>query len=397
MRNPVRICFWCTSFQADNQALACYLAELSDFEVMVATDRPEAYLREPVNGLMPYRGHLVNRSERTIRGSLERFAPHVVVIDNHLPRFRVAPLWLALWHGFGWRVDDLSGWRDRLGALIGDVGRPSSAFRWLAFGDWDREYRIAHSQLAPENVVSVGSPYSDLLLPSSPLRADFRPSRVQSHYSIDVVATRTVTLGLTWHHGGAFSHWGDDAELLSRFAEHVGNRGANLLVRVHDRHRYEPDELARFEGLASRFPHVQLKFKSDYPDSCVDLLVTDVLVSNYSSFLNAFYHTRRPSVHIDPVDIQSHTYVQRILAKGTLLSCHVSDPAAQWKLAPDQIGGLRARSFAELCASVDRALDEPDCCREASAAFCARYIKNADGQTRARIADLIRQWTGDSQ
>jgi hypothetical protein len=394
VRDPIRVCFWSTSFQADNQALACYLAEQAGFEIMVAMDRPEAYLNEPVSGLMPYRGLLVDRGEHTIRTALERFAPHIVVVDNHLPSFRVAPRWLVLWHGFGWRVDDLTRMRRELGALVGDVTRPNPAFLWLAFGEWDREYRIAHSSLAPENVVSAGSPYSDLLLPSSPLRSGFRPESVAPHYSIDVVNRKTVTLGLTWHHGGAFSHWGDEEGLLVRFAEHVGDRGANLLMRMHDRHRYEPREVARFESLASRHPHVQLKFKSDHPDSLVDLLITDVLVSNYSSFLNAFYHTGRPSVHVDPVDVRSGTYVQRIWRRGKLRSSRVSDPSAQWKLAPDQIGGLRARSFPELCASVDQALAEPVCCREPSVAFCRRYIKDADGGTRARITALIRRMAG---
>ena len=388
-----KVCFWATSFQADNQALAHYLAELPDFEVVVALDHPEGYRREPVNALLPFKGRLVDRQSRATRKELSRFAPDVLVVDNHLPDYPIAPRCLVLWHGFGWRVDDLSGMRRELGKLFGEVTRPNPAFRWSAFGKWDRTYRVEHSLLDPENVLAMGAPYSDLLLPGSPTRAQFRPDAVQTSYSLDLVGRKTVTVGLTWHHGGPLGHWGNDEALLNELVHRIGQLGANVLLRMHDRHRYERRDVRRVEALAKRHDHVQVKFKSDHPDSLVDLLVTDVLVSNYSSLLNAFYYTGRPSVHIDPIDAAAGEYVHRILRGGKLRARRVrEDPSQQWKLSPDEIGGLRARSFPELCAAIEQALADEHCCQQQAADFCRRYIEQVDGQTCHRFRQLLENW-----
>jgi hypothetical protein len=387
-----RVCFWTTTFQADNQALAHYLAQQPGFEVVVAMDRPEAYLAEPVASLLPFGGKLVDRGRRSTRKLLRALAPDVLVIDNHLPAYRIAPRVLVLWHGFGWRCDDLSGTLRNLRAHVGEVTAPNPAFRWAAFGDWDRAYRIEHSGLAPTNVLALGSPYSDLLLPGSALRSRFSREAVRGCYRIDICDRKTVTLGLTWHHGGALAHWGNDAELLQQFVEFVGERQANVLVRMHDRHRYEKQDIQRMESLQIRFEHVHVKFKSEHPDSLVDLLVTDVLVSNYSSLLNAFYFTGKPSVHIEPHDASRAEHHHRVIRRGKLVKQRIADPATLWKLGPDQVGGLCARSFPELCQAVDRALRDEHCCEQVARAFCERYITDPDGTTRERFASMLEGW-----
>jgi hypothetical protein len=160
---------------------------------------------------------------------------------------------------------------------------------------------------------------------------------------------------------------------------------------MHDRHRYERANVQRMESLAARHGHVQLKFKSEHPDSLVDLLLSSVLISNYSSLLNAFYYTGKPSVHIDPIALAGPNY-QRVLRWGTLWRRKVQDPLSSWKVAPDDIGGLRARSFDELLAGVTRSLAEPGCCRETAASFVRRHISHADGQSCERIAASLREW-----
>lgn len=386
-----RICFWSTSFQADNQALACHLAAQPGYEVVVAMDRSEAYRREPVERLLPFRGRLLDRNARSTRRELEAFAADLVVVDNHLPSYRVAPRLIVVWHGFGWRVDDLSTMRRELRSHVGDVTRDNPNFRWLAFGDWDRQYRVAHSRLAPENVRSLGSAYSDLLRPESPIRRAFVRADFARDYAFDV-SRKIVTLGLTWHHGGALGHWGDDDVLSERLVGVIGELGANVLIRMHDRHRYEPEYVERMEALARRHAHVLLKFKSDSPDSLVDMLLTDVLVSNYSSLLNPFYHTKQPSIHVDPSDAPGGEHYYRVLKRGRVRAIRTSDPASHWKLPPDQIGGLRARSFTELCEQIERALADPGCCERAATDFCERYLVPADGEACERIQRYLEGW-----
>jgi hypothetical protein len=298
---------------------------------------------------------------------------------------------LVVWHGFGWRVDDLTQMRRELTRLVGDVTRPNSKFRWLACGDWDRRYRIDHSKLAPENVVAFGSAYSDWLLPQSPLRKSFDRRSVQAHYRVDLERP-TVLLALTWHHGGPLAHWGDDTALLDALLRNIVERGANAIVRMHDRHRYEPEYADALEVFLQDRPHVELKWKNRAPDSYVDLLVSDVMISNYSSILNGFYHTRRPSLHVDPGGEQGAPQYYRRWKGGRVQKVRVGDPASVWKLDADEHGGLRVGSFDELLRGLDRALADPECCAQRAAEFCARYITASDGHTCSRGVEWLRSW-----
>jgi hypothetical protein len=386
----MKICFWATSFQADNQALASYLCTEPGVEVTVALDDPDSYRREPVWDVLPFRGRLLDRRASSTLDAIDAMKPDCLIVDNHLPKRRLAPRLYVLWHGYGWRVDDLSTMKRELSKLIGPVEAPNPQFRWNAFGPLDRSYRIEHSGFAADNVASGGSPYSDLLMPGAPRQVALDAAAVQPHYRIDL-GRPTLLLGMTWHHGGALAHWGDDQALHEELASHLQRRGANLLIRMHDRHRYEAADIARMERLAARHTNVQLKFKSSSPDSLVDLLLSAAMISNYSSFLNAFYHTGKPSLHIDPVVRGSQNY-RREWRWGRLRVKKVSDPMSSWKLDPDDVGGLVVHDFEQLLAGVDRALDEPACCSAASAAFNRRHVTGADGRTCERIARDLREW-----
>jgi hypothetical protein len=387
----MKICFWATSFQADNQAFATYLAAQPGVEVVVALDDPEAYRKEPVWSVLPFAGRLLDRRESSTVSAIEAFAPDCLIVDNHLPKRRLAPRVYVLWHGYGWRVDDLSTMKRELRRLVGPVDVPNARFRWHAFGPFDRAYRVERSGLAEANVVALGSAYSDILLPGAPRRVRLEPGAVQAHYEIDL-SRPTVLLGMTWHHGGALGHWGDDDALHEALALHLQERGANLLIRMHDRHRYQAADVARMEKLAARHDNVQLKFKSSSPDSLVDVLISAAMISNYSSFLNAFYHTGRPSIHIDPSSRAGSPSYQRNLRWGRLWVKKVKSPSETWKLPPSEVGGLIAQDFAELLAAVDRALDDPDCCAELARGFNRRHVTEADGRTSERIALELRRW-----
>jgi hypothetical protein len=387
----MKICFWATSFQADNQALASYLASRPGTDVVVAMDDPDRYRREAVWTVLPFQGRLLDRRAADTPAALDAFGPDVLIIDNHLPKRRLAPRLYVLWHGYGWRVDDLSTMKRELTRSVGPVDRPNPSFRWHAFGPIDRGYRIEHSGFAPDNVLAAGSTYSDLLLPGAPRRVELARSRAQQYYRIDL-SRPTLLLGMTWHHGGALGHWGDDQALHEALIEHLSARGANLLIRMHDRHRYEAADVARMEHLEQRYPNVQLKFKSSSPDSLIDILVSSAMISNYSSFLNAFYHTGKPTIHIDPVARGSSRHYRRVLRWGRLWVKKVADPMASWKLPPTDVGGLVAHDFGELLACVDRALVDPGCCADLALAFNRRHVSSADGHTSERIERYLAEW-----
>ena len=61
-----------------------------------------------------------------------------------------------------------------------------------------------------------------------------------------------------------------------------------------------------------------------------------------------------------------------------------------WRLPPEDHGGLMAKDFETLMAQVDRSLDEPDCCRDATREFLDRHMLGADGQSNERILGALR-------
>jgi hypothetical protein len=381
---PLRVCVWTSGLQADTQALVHYLGGQHDIAVTVAMDQPARYAAEPVNQILPIKARFVDRGEPGLARALKREGFDLLIVDNHLPHEAIAPRLFVLWHGFGWRLDDLSTMRKELALLVGDVTRPNPRFRWQAFGEWDRDYRIRHSRLAAENVVALGSAYSDLLRPE---RALAREARV-----LPGQGSPLILLGLTWHHGAALAQWGDDASVLARLFDHAASRRAHVLVRMHDRHRFEAGYLAAIDRAAAGRPYVRITFKSDHPDSLVDLLQSDVLVSNYSSLLNAFYYTRRPTVHLDPHAPGATEYVYTRWKRGKLRQERAASSEEIWKLNPGEIGGLRVQSLDEALAAIDQALDDPGCCDSLARRFTDRYITGVDGHTCERITAFLRGW-----
>src|SRR4051812_29827381 len=110
----MRVCVWATTFQSDIQALAYHLATQPGTQVLVAVERPLTYASEAIARLAPFAGRIIERSAANARTEIDRFNADVVVIDNHVPPFRIAQRMLVLWHGFGWRVDDLGQMRGEL-------------------------------------------------------------------------------------------------------------------------------------------------------------------------------------------------------------------------------------------------------------------------------------------
>ena len=68
-----------------------------------------------------------------------------------------------------------------------------------------------------------------------------------------------------------------------------------MILRLHDSFRFEPAYRDFITGLARRHSNVLLKFKDHHPDNLLDMQVSDVLMTNYSSIANLFYATSSPA------------------------------------------------------------------------------------------------------
>ncbi|MEM9998401.1 MAG: CDP-glycerol glycerophosphotransferase family protein [Bacteroidota bacterium] len=379
----MNVLIWATTFGADLWSLARHLDARDDVTLKVVLDDPQGFQREGVARVFPLEAELIQRKQRhNLLGKIPGFAPDITVMDKEVPLRAPSPAGLMLWHGFGWKgPDDVQSfaWMHRaIKTAFGDPQQPNPRFRWQCFGPWDLEFRSTVSGLHPENCQLIGAVSHD------DLRTPLDRTRAQPFYPFDVVDTPTVLIAPTWHYGEVFAHWGRDDDLFERLLVHLRQRGANVILRLHDAFRFESAYVAFLRDLAVRHPHVVLKFKNEHPDNYLDLQVADVLVTNYSSIANLFYATGRPTVHVYPVRSADEVFQWRQRTIFGVRTKEVESAHYVWKQSPEEHGGLLARDFEALLASLDRALDDPMCCASQARAFLDKHMLGADGRNGER-------------
>lgn len=383
----MKVLVWATTFGADLLSLTRYLEEQPGIEIKVVLKDRDVFLRDAVTKLFPIASELVERSIAVQARGVPGFAPDVTIFDNECPAPGKSRAGFALWHGFGWKgPNDRKEMRPlhlQIQLCWGDPREPNRRFRWQCFGPWDFEHRSKVSGIHKDNCRVLGAASHDELR-SPPDRSTLAP-----YYPFDVEGRKTVLIAPTWHYGELFSHWGGDRLVLEPLLTQLEQRGCNVILRLHDSFRFEAPYRKYLDELRARFPNLLLKFKDQHPDNFLDLSVAHVLVTNYSSIANLFYATGRPTVHVYPVKSADEAFLWRKRTVFGVFQKRIEKARYIWKLPPEDHGGLLARSEGELTAEIDRALSEPDCCREATRAFLDRHMLGADGRNRERtLAEL---------
>jgi hypothetical protein len=385
----MNVLIWATTFGADLWSLARHLDARDDCRVRVVMERPDVFAREGVAHLYPLAEPPLRRRLIHRLGVIPGFRPDVTITDNRLPLRAASPAGMMLWHGFGWKGPDderTFAWMHRaIRNAFGDAKQPNGRFIWQTFGPADFEHRTRVSGFHPSNCRQIGAVSHDHL------RTPIDRALAQPYYPFDVQSRPTVLLAPTWHYGEVFAHWGTDAALFETLLAHLRQRGANVILRLHDSFRFDKPYRAFLDGLAARHPHVLLKYKDRNPDNFLDLQVADVLVTNFSSIANLFYATGRPTVHMYPVRHADEAFMTRQLTVFGVRKQEI--PAARfiWKLPPEENGGLLARSFDELVAMIDQGLDDPACCRQRAAAFLDTHMLGADGRNGERAWSALQE------
>ncbi len=378
-----KILIWATTFGADLWSLTRWLADRDDLDVRVVLENPAGFLREGVASLFPLTVPLVRRGPVENLLGIPGFRPDITILDNRVPLRGTSDKGFVLWHGFGWKGpndrDEFRVLHAQLRRAWGEPLAPNPNFRWSCFGPWDFEHRTEVSGFHPSNCRIVGAASHD------DLRVPFEKGRAQAFYPFDIVRKKTVLFAPTWHYGEVFAHWGKDAELFERVVAHLGRRGVNVILRLHDSYRFEAPYRAFLGDLARRHPHVLLKFKDQHPDNFLDLQIADTLITNYSSIANLYYATRRPTLHIYPVANADESFTWRTYTLLGVQKRQVDNARFVWKLPPEDHGGLLAHDFETLMRQLDQALDEPDCCKDVAQSFLDRHMLGADGRNRERI------------
>ena len=384
----MNVLIWATTFGADLWSFAKYLDGRPEVTLKVVMDDPDRFRRQGVHELYPLEAELIPRRFWHYVLGVPGFDADVTIMDNRTPFFRTSPKALMLWHGFGWKgpdsEDDLWWLHRSLRRTWGDPRAPNPDFVWQCFGPWDKKHRTEVSGMHPDNCLLLGAASHD------DLRTPMDRTRAQPYYPIDVADTPTVLIAPTWHYGEVFEHWGTDEDLLDRLLGHIGERGANAILRLHDSYRFDRDYRAMLDRLVDRYDHVMLKYKDRYPDNYLDLQVADALITNYSSIANLFYATGRPTIHVYPVADADEAFMSRTYTLAGVLESEVESARHIWKLPPEEHGGLLANDFDQLLAQVDEALEDPTCCAEKAQAFLDKHMMGGDGQNCARIWETVQ-------
>lgn len=385
----MKVLIWATTFGADLWSLTRHLDQLDDVKVKVVMKDPKLFLQEGVNQLYPLRAELVERTARVRARGVPDFQPDVTVFDNEVPPPGKSRTGFALWHGYGWKgpndVKEMRSLYLQIRLAWGNPRKPSARFRWQCFGPKDFEHRTQTSGLHPTNCLQLGSTSHD------DLRRPIDKSALQPFYPFDVVTRKTVLLAPTWHYGEVFSHWGGDALVLTRVLDTLREQQTNVILRLHDSFRFDAHYTAFLNDLAARYPNVLLKFKDKNPDNLLDMQVSDVLVTNFSSIANLFYATGRPTIHVYPVKSADEEFIWRKRTLLGIMKKRLAKASYIWKFPPEDNGGMLARDAEELLSQLELALGSPQCCKDRSQEFLHREMLGADGRNCERVVDELRR------
>lgn len=385
----MRILYWTTSLNGELLAHLRHTLAQGRHEALVAYDHYESFRQEACSALWPLDVRVIPRSGWRSHLELQRFRADVVIVDNHLPPVPVARRLFVIWHGFGWKGPqdraEFATFYRQAGRLVGPIDRPNPRFTWKAYGPLDHEQRISRMELDPANVRSLGMAAADDFFHRA-----ITPEAVAPFYPFDVQKP-VVLFAPTWHYNEVFGHWEGDREVFEKLAALLRERGASMIVRMHDRKRYSPEYSRMVDDWTRGRPDIMIKYKDEYTDNTVDMLLASVLITNYSSIANPFYASLKPTVHVYPVaGGDGDVRWRRLRSDGVEAHEHISRELL-WKLDLMDNGGSVAKSSGELLTQLGHALDHPDCHARQARDFLDRHIDRCDGRTCERITEFLEE------
>jgi CDP-glycerol glycerophosphotransferase (TagB/SpsB family) len=281
-----------------------------------------------------------------------------VIISDHglhamswLPRLR-SIRFADVWHGVpykGWDANDF-----RVQQAYDEIWVSSALMR---------RFYIDRFGCRPAQVHATGYGRTDRLV-----RQHEDQTALRRALGVPSAPTRLVLFAPTWHHGRGEQSvfpFGVEAE---RFLDAIGAvcraHDAQCLLRTHLNTRLPAGALAG--------PY-QFVPQDRYPDTESVLLVSDILICDWSSIAFDFLVLDRPTIFLD---------VPAPFPKG-------------FTLGPEYRFGALAGSLDELCTVLERYLTDPasyhhDCASRVTLARAAAYDGCADGQATERYIERMR-------
>ena len=379
-----------STFGADLFWFTYYLDQIPGVQIKVILSDPDKFREEGIYKHFPLKAELIEHNLKNYFFRSKGFKPDLTILDNFkAPIISPSSKGLMLWHGFGWKgPNDVKEffWVHTYTLMAwGSLKKPNPNFIWQCYGEWDFEHRTNISGIHSQNCKILGAASHDLL------RNPIPKEEIQPYYPFDIVNKKTVLIAPTWHYGEVFSHWGKDKELFEKLFIKIKEHDANVILRLHDSYRFTEEYISLLKSLAKKYQNVILKFKNTHQDNLMDMMASDVLITNFSSIANLYYATGRPTIHVYPVKNEDEEFQWK---KNTIIGVRtkkVESVKFIWKLSPEENGGLVARDFNTLIEQLETAFKDENCCKEKSKRFLDKYMLGADGKNCERIWKAINE------
>ena len=379
----MKILIYATTFGADLLSFTKYLTEETDSEVKVLLDDAEKFKQEGIFDFWDLDVELHDSNKMALIRGIKGFDPDITIMDNNIPLRKLSPKALILWHGYGWKGpndEEEFKWLHRNIRLTwGSMKESNPDIKWSSFGPVDFKHRTEVSGFHPDNCINLGSASHDYL------QKEVAKEDLQPYYPFDVVNNQTVLIAPTWHYGEVFSHWGDEDKLFNKLLTDLKEKNVNVILRLHDSYRFEHHYLEFLQSLETKYDNILLKFKDHHPDNFLDLQVSDLLVTNFSSIANLFYATHRPTVHVYPVKSKDESFMWLNKTLFGIRKKKVDSIKFIWKYSPEDNGGMLARNFDSMMDQIQKGLDNPSCCADKAQKYLDKHMLSADGKNCDRI------------
>lgn len=390
----MKICIWTTSLQADTLALAIALDRDPEVELLVVAASLDAYRNEPIARFCPLGCRMLDRGCDDHESAVRAFKADVFFADNHMPKYLAGDKMVFFWHGVPLKIRprrDIRSFHKNSKRLVGTTTQPNPRFLAQCYHQMDYRHRIEHWNIDESNCRIWGSAYSDLLLNPPYQRRD-----LADYYGLDTDGRKNILLSLTWNFGArAFGVLGDDDAIYRELLETAAAHDANLIFSLHDKYRYQPELIEKIEYYARRYPHSYIKYKNEHADNLADLVVADVMICNFSSFIVFHYFMGKPSIHIQPVDMHKWFVGLPTMRHGGVQSVLRRNNERLWLYRFDDCGGSLPQNQQQLIADINRGLEDSSYCAERAREFIADKVYRPDGATCARIIGDIKSWCNE--
>lgn len=368
MTERYNIVLFSSIFGASINTLAFYFEKESTLDIYVMTDLKK-YLRS-----LSYRLNNLHRVKFIDLNDLDSFRkinPAVCIIVNDMPDPDFNR-YIQIHHGFGWKGDELSY------EINKNYNIDQRILKSFAYNQNDKiNYRHGRGW-DKKNIWVIGECFSDHLL-EAPINEELVKKR------LNIRDNKIILYAPTWNHGtatrGFFWDWytSTTKELfeLNKFIKFLKNDKIFMIVRFHQKKRYKNKIKLILLLLLLRFhKNTSFHYLDDEPDPLPFLIVSDLLIGDFSSINTYMYILEKPVIHINPKWVND-------------LACF--PPNNMWRIHKRERPGPIVNNLNELIKSVSQNLRGNSYIDE-ERLFVKNYFYKLNGATSKRAIDKIKKF-----